>query len=293
MKSIKIICSFFIYASVIMACAQDNQEVTIETQQLSNTVYMLTGQGGNIGLSVGDDGVFMIDDQYANLTPKILEAIKKISDKPIHYLVNTHWHGDHTGGNENLSKLGVNIIAHDNVYKRLSDSTNDKPASPKGALPIITFNDKLHIHVNGEDVFVFHVDNAHTDGDALLYFTESNVLHTGDTFFNHLYPYIDLNSGGTVNGYIEAVKKALMVTDNETKIIPGHGKLSNKKEYLFFLSMLETLKTSVLAEIAAGKTEDQVANDTNITKTFDELGYRWAFIDSEKIRRTFYKSLKH
>ena len=147
--------------------------------------------------------------------------------------------------------------------------------------------------MNGEDVFVFHVDNAHTDGDALLYFTESNVLHTGDTFFNHLYPYIDLNSGGSVNGYIEAVKKALMFTDFETKIIPGHGKLSNKKEYLFFLSMLETLKTSVLAEIAAGKTEDQVANDTNITKTFDELGYRWAFIDSEKIRRTFYKSLKH
>jgi glyoxylase-like metal-dependent hydrolase (beta-lactamase superfamily II) len=275
-----------------MACAQDNQEVTIETQQLSNSVYMLTGQGGNIGLSIGDDGVFMIDDQFANLTPKILEAIKKLSDKPIHYLVNTHWHGDHTGGNENLSKLGVNIIAHDNVYKRLSESTDDKPASPKGALPVITFNDKLHIHVNGEDVFIFHVDNAHTDGDVLLYFTESNVLHTGDTFFNHLYPYIDLNSGGTVDGYIEAVKRALMVTDNETKIIPGHGKLSNKKEYQFFLSMLETLKASVLTEIAAGKTEDQVAENTAITKTFDELGYSWTFINSEKIRRTFYKSLK-
>ncbi|WP_166962855.1 MBL fold metallo-hydrolase [Yeosuana marina] len=280
---------FLFFSTVLLSHAQENQDVVIKTQQLSDNVYMLTGQGGNIGLSIGDDGVFMIDDQFARLTPKILDAIRALSDKPIQYLVNTHWHGDHTGGNDNIAKQGAKIIAHDNVYQRLSTST---PKTPKEALPVITFNDKLHIHINGEDVLVFHVDNAHTDGDALLYFPESNVLHTGDTFFNKLYPYIDLDSGGSVNGYIDAVKKALIVVDDDTKIIPGHGVLGTKKEYQFFLSMLEDLKSKVLAEIALGKTEDEVAVNSDITKTYDDLGYSWAFINSEKIRRTFYKSLK-
>ncbi len=289
MKTFKTIFTFLIFSTSILSNAQENNDLVIETQQLSNSVYMLTGQGGNIGLSVGEDGVFMIDDQFAPLTPKILEAIKKLSDKPIQFLVNTHYHGDHTGGNENIAKQGAKIIAHDNVYKRLSAAEAE---TPKEALPMITFNDKLHIHINGEDVLVFHVDNAHTDGDALLYFSESNVLHTGDTFFNERYPYIDLNSGGSVDGYIEAVKKALILVDDETKIIPGHGTLGTKKDYQFFLSMLEDLKAKVLAEIALGKTEEDVAANTNITKTYDALGYSWAFISSEKIRRTFYKSLK-
>ena len=176
-----------------------------------------------------------------------------------------------------------------NVYKRLSESS---PATPKEALPVISFNDKLQLHINGEDVLVFHVENAHTDGDALLYFTQSNVLHTGDTFFSELYPYIDLDSGGSINGYIKAVKKALILIDDDTKIIPGHGKLSNKVKYQFFLSMLEDLKTKVLAEIESGKTEEDVAANTAITKTYDDLGYSWAFINSERIRRTLYKSLK-
>jgi glyoxylase-like metal-dependent hydrolase (beta-lactamase superfamily II) len=250
---------------------------------------MLTGQGGNIGVCVGEEGVFMIDDQFARLTPKILEAIKALSDKPIQYLINTHYHGDHTGGNENIAQQGAKIIAHDNVYKRLSESN---PATQKEALPDISFNDKLQLHINGEDVLVFHAENAHTDGDALLYFTQSNVLHTGDTFFSELYPYIDLDSGGSINGYIEAVKKALILIDNDTKIIPGHGKLSNKVKYQFFLSMLEDLKTKVLAEIESGKTEDEVAGNTSITKTYDDLGYSWAFINSERIRRTLYNGLK-
>lgn len=289
MKTIKYLCSILAFSTVITFYAQDSQDVVIETQQLSKNVYMLTGQGGNIGLSIGDDGVFMIDDQFARLTPQILEAIKKLSDKPIQFLVNTHWHGDHTGGNENIGKQGVKIIAQDNVYKRLSEST---PETPKIALPTITFNDKLQIHINGEDVLVFHVDNAHTDGDALLYFPDSNVLHTGDTFFSGLYPFIDLDSGGSIDGYIAAVKRALMVVDDNTKIIPGHGKLSNKKGYQFFLSMLEDLKTKVLAEIANGKTEDEIAANTSLTKKYDDLGYSWAFINSERIRRTFYKGLK-
>lgn len=290
MKTIKYLCCILAFSTVITFYAQDSQDVVIETQQLSKNMYMLTGQGGNIGLSIGDDGVFMVDDQFARLTPQILEAIKKLSDKPIQFLVNTHWHGDHTGGNENIAKQGsVTIIAQDNVYKRLSEST---PETPKIAFPTITFNDKLHVHINGEDVLVFHVDHAHTDGDALLYFPESNVLHTGDTFFSGLYPFIDLDSGGSIDGYIEAVKKALIVVDDNTKIIPGHGKLSNKKGYQSFLGMLEDLKSNVLVEIANGKTEDEVAANTSLTKKYDDLGYNRDFINSEKIRRTFYKSLK-
>ncbi|MDO5979441.1 MBL fold metallo-hydrolase [Flavivirga spongiicola] len=267
--------------------AQRNfDNVTIETTKLTDHVYMLIGSGGNIGVSVGEDGVFVIDNQFAPLTPKILEAIKKLSDKPVKIVMNTHHHGDHTGGNENLGKLGATIMAHDNVRKRL------KAKSPKEALPIITFNDKLHIQMNGEQVAIFHIENAHTDGDAMLYFTESNVLHTGDTYFNGRYPYIDLNSGGSVNGYINAVKAGLMLIDEDTKIIPGHGHLSTKTEYETFLKMLETIKSNVLKDIASNKTEDEVASNTSITSAYDTLGYGNAFINSEKIRRTFYRSLK-
>jgi len=254
---------------------------------------MLVGQGGNIGVSVGEDGVFVIDDQFAPLTPKIMEAIKKLNDKSINFLVNTHYHGDHTGGNANMAKLGAKIIAHDNVRKRLVETPKrDGSMNPKEALPIITFNNKMNLYINGDEIAVFHVDNAHTDGDALLYFTNSNVLHTGDTYFNGRYPFIDLNSGGSVKGYIEAAKKGLMLVDDNTKIIPGHGGLSNKAEYQTFLKMLETLKTKVQAEIDKGKTEDDVVANTTITEAYDALNYGSGFISSEKIRRTFYKSLK-
>lgn len=287
MKTLKTICTFFAFSIVFIACAQ-NKEVVIKTNKLSENIYMLEGRGGNIGVSVGDDGVIMIDSQFAPLSPKILAAIKKLSHKDIKFLVNTHHHGDHTGGNGNISKLGTQIVAHDNVRKRIKANANQSDES----LPIITFSDKLSIHINGEQALIFHIENAHTDGDAMLYFTESNILHTGDTYFNERYPYIDLNSGGSIDGYINAIKSALILIDDDTKIIPGHGKLSNKKEYQFFLGMLENLKTLVLDEIASGKTEDEVANNTSLTKKYDDLNYSWNFITSEKIRRTFYKGLK-
>jgi glyoxylase-like metal-dependent hydrolase (beta-lactamase superfamily II) len=285
--------SIFIFIFSTILYAQNPNEVTIKTTQLSDNVYMLVGQGGNIGISVGEDGVFVIDDQFAPLTPKILEAIKKLSDKPIVFLANTHHHGDHTGGNVNMAKVGAKIIAHDNVRKRLVETPKrDGSKNPKEALPIITFNDKMNLYFNGDQVAIFHVDNAHTDGDALLYFTNSNVLHTGDTYFNGRYPYIDLNSGGSVNGLINAVKNALILIDDSTKIIPGHGNLSNKAEYTSFLKMLETLKSNVETQIDLGKTEEEVAANSSITKTYDDLGFSWRFISSEKIRRTFYKGLK-
>lgn len=272
--------------------AQRFDAIEIKTEQLSDHTYVLFGAGGNIGVSVGEDGVFIIDDQFAPLSEKILTALKTLSDKPLKYVVNTHYHGDHTGGNENMANAGATIVAHDNVKIRLKQPRRDGSENPIEAFPVITFNDKLNMTINGEDVAIFHVDNAHTDGDALLYFTQSNVLHTGDTYFNGRYPYIDLNSGGSVNGYIEAVKRGLMVIDNETKIIPGHGNVSNKSEYEGFLKLLETLRDRVNKAIAEGKSEDDVKADTNITKEWDTLGYGSGFINSERIRLTFYRSLK-
>jgi glyoxylase-like metal-dependent hydrolase (beta-lactamase superfamily II) len=274
--------------------AQRFDKVNIETIKVSDHVYMLVGAGGNIGVSIGEDGVFVIDDQFAPLSEKIHNAIKALSDKDITFLVNTHHHGDHTGGNENMQKLGATIIAHDNVRQRMATTPKrDGSFETKAALPILTFNDELSLYINEEKIGVFHVERAHTDGDALLYFTKSNVLHTGDTYFKNRYPYIDLNSGGSVDGYINAAKLGLQLIDNETKIIPGHGSVSNKKEYESFLNMLDYLKTEINEAIRAGKTEDEVANNEALTKIYDDLNYGTGFINSEKIRRTFYLSLKN
>lgn len=287
MKFFKSFILLFFFVISLSNYAQGRfDKVTIKTTKLTENTYMLVGAGGNIGVSVGEDGVLIIDNQFAPLTQKIIDAIKQLSDKPVKIVMNTHHHGDHTGGNENFGNLGATIMAHDNVKKRL------KAKSPEVALPVITFSDKLTVQINGEDVLVIHVDNAHTDGDAMLYFTKSNVLHTGDTYFNGRYPYMDLKSGGSVEGYINAVKTGLMLIDDNTKIIPGHGALSNKAEYETFLNMLESIKTNVLTEINAGKTEDDIVANTAITKTYDDLDYGCCFISSEKIKRTFYQSLK-
>ncbi|RZN84777.1 MAG: MBL fold metallo-hydrolase [Winogradskyella sp.] len=285
--------SFYLILTTTISLAQSRFDtVEIKSEKLSDNVYVLFGAGGNIGVSVGDDGVFVIDDQFAPLSEKILAEIKTLSDKPLKFLVNTHWHGDHTGGNVNMAKAGATIIAHDNVKARLLNPRRDGSNNPKEALPVITFNDKLSITINNEPVAVFHVANAHTDGDALLYFTESNVLHTGDTYFKGRYPFIDLNSGGSVKGYIQAARRGLMVIDESTKIIPGHGSVSNKEEYQTFLKMLETIEANVSKAITDGKTEDEVKADASLTKKYDDLGYGSGFINSERIRLTFYKSLK-
>ena len=284
MKSKSLVGAIFCLLIYSKMYTQDMSKITIEVSKLSETVYMFQGSGGNIGVSVGEDGVYLIDSQFAALTPKIITEVKKLSDQPIKFLVNTHHHGDHTGGNENLSAMGTYIIAHDNVRTNLA-------GKPDGTLPLITFNDKLSIHLNGEKTLLYHVENAHTNGDTVIFFTESNILHTGDTYFKGRYPFIDLNDGGSVNGYISAVEKALMLIDDDTKIIPGHGDLSNKKEYQSFLAMMKELRTAILKEIEQGKSESEVASNSALTKIFDDQGYSWPFIDSEKIRRIFYKSL--
>src|SRR5438045_6378007 len=191
---------------------RDCSKVEIKVQKVAGTVYMLTGAGGNIGASIGDDGIVLIDDQFAPLAPKIKEALKSISDKPIRFILNTHFHGDHTGGNEVFGKEGT-IIAHDNVRKRLESGTkamnNTTPPAPKAALPVVTFNDRATLHVNGEDIRLTYLPHGHTDGDTMVEFTKSNVVHMGDDFFLMNFPFIDRENGGSVKGLIANLDKAL------------------------------------------------------------------------------------
>ena len=293
-SKITLVLSFFLITSVGFA---QEKEVEIKVNKVTDNVYMLIGQGGNIAISVGKDGVFMIDDQFAHLTPKILKAIESVTDKPIKFLINTHWHVDHTGGNENIQKEGAVIVAHENVRKRMSvvqfnDRNKTTPASPKEALPVVTFSKDVSFHFNDEDIFIFHVHEAHTDGDVMVYFTKSNVLHMGDTYFQGKYPFIDLNSGGSTQGYIAAIKKALLLINEDTKVIPGHRNLSTKAELQEYVEMLESIEQIIIAEIKAGKTEEEVTKNTSLTKKYDDLKYGDWFISGEVLRKTFYRSLQ-
>src|SRR6266571_5451951 len=242
---------------------QDFSKVQVSTLKVTDGVYMLAGAGGNIGVSAGEDGVFLIDDEYAPLTDKIKAAIAAISDKPIRFLLNTHWHGDHTGGNENLGQGGVLIVAHENVRKRMSveqfiETFKMKvPASPKAALPLVTFTDAVTFHLNGDEIHSFHVPPAHTDGDSIIHFRKSNVVHMGDCFFNGLYPFIDVSSGGSIDGMIGAADRVLGMTDAATKIMPGHGPLADRAALADFRDMLETVRARVQPMVAAGKTLEQ------------------------------------
>ena len=246
------------------AYAQPPPPVEIKTTAVAGSVHLLEGAGGNIGVSAGADGVFMIDDQYAPMTENIRKALAKISTQPLRFVLNTHWHGDHTGGNENLGKAGAVIVAHDNVRTRMSTEQFIQAldwtvlASPAVALPAITFTETVTFYLNGDEIHVFHVPPAHTDGDSLVHFRKADVLHMGDIFFNGLYPFIDVDSGGSVNGMIAAVDRALTVVGPKTKIIPGHGPLAGKSELLAYRDMLSGLRDKVARLAKSGKSLAEV-----------------------------------
>ena len=250
--------------SLPASAQQDFSKVEVKSEKLAEGVYMLTGAGGNLGVSAGVDGVFLIDSQYAPLADRIKAAIAAISAQPVRFLLNTHWHGDHVGGNENLGKTGVVIVAQDNVRKRMSQEQfvkafNSKvPPSRAIALPLVTFVDSISFHVNGDDVDAFHVPPAHTDGDAIVQFHKANVLHMGDTFFNGMYPFIDLSSGGSIAGMIAACERGLTMADPATKIIPGHGPLGSAVDLRAFRDMLAASRDAVAPLVKAGKTLDEV-----------------------------------
>jgi cyclase len=257
------------------AAQQDFSKVEITATKITDTVYMLTGSGGNMGLSVGADATFLVDDQFAPLTPRITTAIGAITAKPVKFVLNTHWHGDHAGGNENLGKAGAIIVAQDNVRKRMnSENFNEffgsKTApSPKDALPVITFSADTSFFLNGDEIFAFHVPRAHTDGDTIVHFRKNDVIHMGDTYFNGMYPFIDTSSGGVVDGVIAAADKVLAIASDTTKIIPGHGPLSNKAELKAYRDMLATISGRIRQMIKDGKKLEDITA-SKVTADFDE-----------------------
>lgn len=261
--------SFFALSLALLsgpaAAQQDFSKVEIKVERIAPGVAVLFGAGGNIGLSYGEDGNVLVDDQFAPLTEKIAAAVRSLDPDPIRFVINTHWHFDHTGGNENLGKAGAVIMAHDNVRKRMSTeqflaALNLKvPPSPKDALPVVTFGQGVTLHLNGDTLHVIHVANAHTDGDSLVHWQKADVLHMGDTFFHRQsFPFIDLSSGGSIDGLIKAIDQALGMAGERTRIIPGHGPVASKAELAAYRAMLADVRGQVAAGIAAGRTLPQI-----------------------------------
>ncbi|HTU12370.1 MAG TPA: MBL fold metallo-hydrolase [Allosphingosinicella sp.] len=263
----------------------------LRVERIAPGVAVLFGRGGNIGLSFGTDGNVLIDDQYAPATERVLAAVRTLDPDPIRFVINTHWHGDHTGGNENLGRGGTVIVAHDNVRRRMSMEQLVRgervPPSPSGALPVITFSETTTFHLNGDELLVTHVHDAHTDGDSLVYWRRANVLHMGDTYFNGLLPFIDLDSGGSIDGAIRAVETALGLTNEQTRIIPGHGPIATRADLAAYLAMLREVRDGVARAIRQRRTLAQI----QALRLADRYGRPGAFITPEAFVATVHRSL--
>lgn len=262
---------FSVLAAAVVAApaavsAQDFDSVTIKIHPVAGNVSYIEGQGGNIGLFTGEDGVFLIDDQYAPLTDRIVAAIREVSDEPIRFLVNTHMHPDHTGGNENFGRAGTMIFGHDNVRSQMAI------AGYAEAPPFVTYSNEMTFHINGERVHVFKVPDAHTNGDSFIKFHGSNVVHTGDVYRTTTYPFIDVANGGSYLGTIDALNLLLAVCDANTKVIPGHGAVSNAAEVTAFRDMLIVIRDRVAAAIRDGKSLEEILS-AGLTAEYDA---RWA-----------------
>jgi cyclase len=277
----------------------DFNKAEIKSEKLADNLYMLSSVGvlaGNIAALVGPNGVLIVDDQFAPLVPKINAAIAELSPAPVRFVLNTHWHDDHSGGNEPLGKSGAVIVAHDNTLKRLSteqfiDLFNAKiPPKPPEAWPVVTFADSVTLHLNGEDIEAVHVANAHTDSDAIIYFKKANVVHTGDVFMGPAYPFVDTGSGGSIDGVIAAAATVLSRINDDTKIVPGHYPVQKKPELAAWRGMLITVRNRVAEAIRAGKTQEQVVA-AGITKEFDAR-YGKGFISPTVFVQRAYVDLK-
>ncbi len=282
----------FLMLTTLAVAQQDFSKVEIKVTKVAGTVYMLVGAGGNIGVSVGDDGIVVVDDQYAPLAPKIQAALKGITDKPVRFIINTHWHGDHTGGNLEFGKAAP-IIAQENVRKRLASGGKVGPLgkvdpAPKGALPIITFSERASVHLNGEDIRAIHFPHGHTDGDSVIFFTQSNVVHMGDDFFNGIYPFIDIDSGGSVKGMIVEVEKVLNQAPADAKFIAGHGPLGTADDVRAFVEMLKGTSGAVEQALKQGKSLDQMKQEKILAK-WDSWGK--GFLKADQFLEILYNDL--
>jgi glyoxylase-like metal-dependent hydrolase (beta-lactamase superfamily II) len=285
--------------SLLWAQDQDFSKVEMMVHKVAGSVYMLEGAGGNIGVSVGDDGIVIVDDQYAPLAEKIRAALKSITDKPVRFVINTHYHGDHTGGNLEFQKTSP-IIAQDNVRKRLEEGGvggnggsmkhESKPAD-KGALPIITFDHQVTVHLNGEDIRALHVPAGHTDGDSVIFFPKSNVVHMGDDFVTYGFPFVDINSGGSVRGMIDAIDKVLAQVPADVKLIPGHGPISNVADARKFQTMMKDTLAVVQAAMKQGKTLDQMKQEKILAKWTPDWDGPDKFIKTDAWIETIYNDL--
>jgi len=274
---------------------EDWSAVEVRIEPVAGNVHMLTGRGGNLGVLVGDDGIILVDDQYAPLTEKILAALKTLSPKPVRFVINTHMHGDHTGGNENLGRGGSIVVAHDNVRRRMSEEQFNAafdrrtPPSAPGALPIVTFSADVTLHQNGEEMHVFHVQNSHTDGDSIVHFRKADVIHMGDTYFNGLYPFVDTGAGGSLAGVIAVADQVLGMMNDQTLIIPGHGKVSRRAELQRYRDVLATVRSRMLALIESGKTYEEIVAAAPMKDLDAEWG--WYFITPERLLKMVHEDL--
>ncbi len=265
---------------MVLACALAGSAGAerLHSVQVSDGIHMLQGKGGNIGVFIGEDGTFMIDDQFAPVTEAILAKVTELGGGVPRFVINTHFHADHTGGNENLGKAGAVIVSHANVRERLSAGTVIRafkmvtPPSPPAALPVVTFSRDITFHLNGETVNVIHFPKAHTDGDSIVHFRDANVIHTGDLFFNGFFPFIDSDHGGKVKGVIAAADDILALGDESTRIIPGHGPLADKQQLRAYREMLAVVQERLGRLKAAGKTAAQAAEAKPLADLEEEWG---------------------
>jgi glyoxylase-like metal-dependent hydrolase (beta-lactamase superfamily II) len=246
------------------AAAQDFSKIEVRSTRLSDTTWLLQGAGGNILMSVGEDAVFLVDDDYAPMTPKLKEAIGRITRKPVNFVLNTHWHFDHVGGNEALAREGVLVVAHDNARKRMSSEQviallgAKVPPSPKAALPVVTFGGDVSFHINGETIHAFHAPAAHTDGDTIVHLRGSDLIHMGDIFFNGSYPFIDASSGGTADGVLAAMDRVLSIATDKTRIIPGHGPMASKADLQRHRDLIATVTQRIRDLRKAGRSDAEI-----------------------------------